>query len=297
MRMAYRTGFGGKMFDGALLLIMLAVIGVTLFPFLHVLAVSLSSTLPVAQGRVSIVPIQLTLDSYKLIALDKLIWRSFYNTVVYALSGTVISVLFSAMFAYALSVKTYRLRKATTLVLIVTMFFGGGMIPTYLVVRELGLINTIGAMVLPGAISAWNVLVMRTFFMGIPDSLRESAKIDGANDVYILFKIIMPLSKPVLAVIALFCMVNHWNDFFSALLYLTENNKYPLQMILRKVLFQFESAEFLGEMGRNMLRESQVSPKNLQNAMIIFTSIPVICMYPFLQKHFAKGMLIGSVKG
>lgn len=292
-----RSVKGWNGFDFTLMLLMLVIITSTLFPFLHVLAVSLSGSVPVTRGEVFILPKDFTWANYKIIVIDTMIWRALFNTIVYVGIGTFLNVLVCSMFAYSLSVKTYKLRKVTTFILIITMFFGGGMIPTYLVIRELGMIDTLWVMVLPGSISAWNVWIMRTFFMGIPESLRESAKMDGANDIYILFKIIMPLSKPVLAVIALFCIVSQWNDFFSALIYLTDNNKYPLQMILRKILFQFDNAISFGEMGKNMMMDKQISPRNIQNAMIIFTSIPVICIYPFIQKHFAKGMLIGSIKG
>lgn len=177
------------------------------------------------------------------------------------------------------------------------MFFGGGMIPTYLVYKDLGLVDNIFVMILPGALTAWNIILCRTFFQGIPESLHESAYLDGASDWTILWRIVMPLSKPVLATIALFSMVGIWNDFFTGLIYFNDNTKFPLQLILRMILINASMSGNPAESGNVMDFMQRTSTQALKSASIVISIAPIICVYPFIQKYFVKGVMIGSVKG
>lgn len=292
--MIYKPTIASRFFDGFLVLVMLAVIAAMIVPFINVLALSFSGPLPVSLGKVTVWPKEPALYSYLVILRDKTIWLAYFNTIVYSTLGTAIGVLVNAMLAYPLSIKTYGIRRFTSVVLTITMFFSGGMVPTYLVIQKLGMIDTIWAMLIPGAVTAYNIFVFRTFFLSIPDSLRESARIDGANDIFILYKIILPLSKPVLAVMVLWGIVVRWNDFLTPLLYLSDNKKYPLQIVLRRILYQFANSD---TNTRSFMELSLVSPVTVQSAAIITTILPIICIYPFLQKYFTKGIMIGSIKG
>jgi putative aldouronate transport system permease protein len=278
-----------------MIVVLLLIIAVTLTPFLHVIAISLSNPVVVMTGNVGLIPKQITFSSYITIIHEASILRAYINTIEYAVIGTIITLVLSSMLGYSLSIKDYSLRKPISILLVITMYFGGGMIPTYIVIMKLGLIDTLWAMVLPNCISAFNIFIYRAFFMNIPKGLRESAKIDGANDIFILYKIIIPLSKPLLAVMALWSAVAIWSDFYSALLYLKDSDKYPLQMILRRILNQFQANDI--GLAEQMMRMQLSSPATIKAAVIIFTSIPIICIYPFIQKYFTKGIMLGSIKG
>lgn len=291
--MIYKPTLASRIFDGILVIIMLSVITVTIIPFLNVVALSFSGSLPVSLGKVTILPKSISLESYMVIFKDSAIWISYRNSIMYAVLASTFGILVNSMLAYPLSIKTYGLRGFTTVILAITMFFSGGMVPTYIVVSALGLVDTIWVMFIPFSISAFNVFVLRTFYLSIPDSLRESARIDGANEIYILFRIILPLSKPVLAVILLWSIIGTWNDFITPLIYLLDSNKYPLQIFLRRILYQFsEDMNF-----KAFLDKAVISPVTVQSAAIIVTILPIVCIYPFLQKYFTKGIMIGSIKG
>ncbi|WP_405107524.1 carbohydrate ABC transporter permease [Paenibacillus sp. FSL K6-1217] len=273
-------------------LLMVAV--VTLYPFIHMLAVSLSSDSNVIQNKVSIWPKGFNLDMYKVVLEDSKIWAAYKNTIVYTFTGTLISLLITSTGAYALSRSDMALRKSLTMLIVVTMFFSGGMIPTFLVVRSLNLVDTVWGMVLPGAVSTWNLILMRTFFAGIPKELEESGRMDGLNDIGIFARIIVPLSKASFATIALFYAVSMWNNFLGPLLYLRSSELFPLQVLLRNMVLAgtSSSGDVTGIGGDN-----QIVEESLKYATIMVSTLPILAVYPFIQKYFVQGAMIGAVKG
>lgn len=269
----------------------LGLIGLSMvYPFLYMLAVSFSDPEYVMRSEVLLWPKGFHWKAYELVLSDPSILRGYRNTLFYVAAGTTISLALTVLTAYALARKELLFGRPVTLMIVFTMLFSGGMIPSFLVVKALGLLNTVWAMILPGAISAWNLFVMRTFFAGLPKELEESAKIDGAGDFGILLRIIAPLSKPVLATIGLFYAVAIWNNYYSALLYLRSESLYPLQVAIRHLL---ERGVIAGGGGL----EDGTIDQTLKFATIIVGTLPIMMVYPFLQKHFVKGVLIGSVKG
>ncbi|GAA3409607.1 carbohydrate ABC transporter permease [Paenibacillus hodogayensis] len=275
-------------------IILLLVVVATLYPFLHMLAVSLSKDIYVMKGEISIWPKGWNLDMYKLVLKDPRIATGYMNTIIYVTLGTAIALLVTSLGAYALSKKEMMFHKGFTLMVIFTMFFSGGMIPTFLVVKSMGLMDTVWAMVLPGAVSTWNLLIMRTFFWGIPVEVEESGKMDGLTDLGIFFRIVAPLSKAVFATIGLFYAVALWNNFYYPLLYLRNPDLFPLQVILRNIVLagQVNSGDVTSVGGDSLIVE-----ESLKFATIIVSTLPILLLYPMLQKHFVKGAMIGAVKG
>ncbi|GIP33994.1 carbohydrate ABC transporter permease [Paenibacillus sp. J2TS4] len=273
----------------------LALVGfLSLYPFWYMIVVSLSSSEHVIRNEVFLFPKGFTLDIYQYVLQDKRIWTGYKNTIIYTVLGTFLSLMLTAMGAYSLSRANFVFKKFFMLMIVFTIVFNGGMIPTFLVVRSLGVMDTIWAMVIPGLISTWNLIIMRTFFQGIPHELVESGKIDGLNDLGVFTRIILPLSKSVLATIGLFYAVGIWNNFFHALLYLRNADLFPLQVFLRNIVLagQVQDGTFGGGGdGEMMIDES------LKFATIMVSTLPIIMVYPFLQKYFVKGVLIGSLKG
>ncbi|MBC8544121.1 carbohydrate ABC transporter permease [Bianquea renquensis] len=270
-----------------------------LYPLLMTLGLSFSSAKELVGKSVILFPVGFSTQSYVAFLTDTAIFRYYVNTIVYAISGTFVSLLFTSLLAYPLTISEFIGKKLITILLLITMFFGGGLIPSYLNIRNLHMLNTIWAMILPGCISAWNTIMFVNFFHSIPDSLRESATIDGANHFRVLFSIILPLSKALLATIALFTIVGFWNDYFNALIYLDSTSKMPIQIFLRKILVNMEIAEGNANQGDEMMRLLDMvnaNPRTVKAAATIITIIPVLCVYPFLQKYFTKGMMIGAVK-
>lgn len=264
-----------------------------LYPVIYALSMSVSNAKILGARNIKLLPEGFTLQSYEYLLSDGRILRYYLNTVVYAVTGTFVSLLVTSMIAYALSIKSFSGRGFITVFLLITMFFSGGMIATYLLMVDLGLINTIWVMILPG-VGAWSVMIYKTFFSQLPESLKESARIDGANHFVILFRIVIPLSKALLATMALFSIVGFWNDYFGALLYLQNQDMHPIQMLLRKLLvtLDYKDMRFLSQTNRLALTSS----RTVKCAAIIITILPVLCVYPFVQKYFAKGVLIGSIK-
>lgn len=267
-----------------------------IYPLIYVLSASLSAPIHIAKGNIWLLPIDFTIDSYKTVFENKNILIGYRNTVFYTVLGTTINLMASVMIAYPLSRKDFYGKGVITAIIIFTMFFSGGMIPTYLLVRNLGMLDSIWAMVIPGAVSVYNVIIMRTFFQGIPDELREAASMDGCTNLKFLWKIVLPLSTPILAVMALFYGVGHWNAFFDALIYLSDSNKFPLQLFLRQMLIQ-EDLSGMANMGAEALSESILKVEGLKYAVVVIASLPMLILYPFLQKYFIKGVMIGSLKG
>lgn len=274
--------------------LLMLVVAVTLLPFLYMINVSLSGTGYVLRGEVSLWPKGFNLDSYVQVLNDKRIAIGYKNTLIYVVAGTALSLMLTAMAGYALSRRHMVFNKPIMVLLLVTMLFNGGMIPTFLVVRSYGLVDTMWAMLLPGAISVWYLILMRTFFQAIPNEMIESGKMDGLNDIGIFIRLVLPVSLPSLATIGLFYGVGIWNNFFSALLYLRSESLFPLQVFLRNIVM-------LGlDLGDNITRGSDaeaVLPEALKYATIIVSTLPIMLVYPFVQKYFVSGIMIGSIKG
>ena len=292
--MKIRRGASDYALDALVYFVMIFVLIVMTYPFLYVLATSISDGTAVTRGEVTIIPIGFSTASYRAILTHKLLGSSYLNTILYSVTGTLSVLIVTSLTAYPLSLKKLQTSGMIAKLFVFTMFFSGGMIPTFLIVKAVGIMNTRLAIVLPAIISAWNVLVMRAFFRSIPDSLHESAYLDGANDLVVLMRIVLPLSKAVLATIGLFAFVGFWNDFFMALLYLSDINKYPLQMILRMILLASEMTRSDAESARELIN---MSTQGVKSAIIVVAIFPIMCLYPFVQKYFVKGIMIGSVKG
>ncbi|WP_426451362.1 carbohydrate ABC transporter permease [Paenibacillus sp. S-38] len=283
---------GNRLFDTVNAAVLILVALCTVLPFVYVLAVSFTDPHEVAKGGMILFPTKFSLAAYEYIfstdTLVKSLGVSIYVTVV----GTFINLLFTSLLAYPLAKPHFRGRQVILLGVLFTMLFSGGMIPSYFVVKELGLTNTLWSLMIPSAISAFNLIVLRNFFQQIPDGLEDSAKIDGCSDLDILFRIVLPLSLPALATFGLFYAVAHWNTFFNAILYINDHNKWPVQVLLREIVILAQS-----RIGETSFEESLIQPLTIRMAVIVFATVPILLVYPFLQKHFAKGVLLGSVKG
>jgi ABC-type sugar transport system, permease component len=284
---------GFSTFDIVNCIFLIIIAFITLYPMYYIFIVSISNAQYISAGAVNFIPKGITWDAYKMVFKNQDIWTSYLNTIIYTLVGTAINVLVTAFCAFPLSRKDFYGRSFFTVFVILTMFISGGMIPLYLVINQLHLINTIWAIVLPPAISTYNMIIMRTFFANVPVSLQESAYIDGANDLHIFFKIILPLSMPIIATMTLFYSVSHWNSFFPALLYLNQKSKYPVQLILRDIVVNGEFSDQGGDVTNNI----NILATNFKYSTIIIAVVPILAVYPFLQKYFTKGVMVGAVKG
>ena len=267
---------------------------ITLYPLYYQFIVSISNGLDVMRGEVTFLPQNITLDTYRQFLKGDL-FMYMKNSVFYTVLGTFINLVMSSLCAYPLTRKQFSGRKFFTFMVTFTMFFSGGMVPLYLVVKELELLDTVWALVLPVAISTYNMIIIRTSFQAIPESLIESAQLDGANDVVILCRIVLPLSKAVLATMLLYYAVSHWNDYFNAMLYINSKELYPLQIMLRNMLIAGLFSEEAGVAGGSTT--FSVTDATLRAAAIIVTTLPILVVYPFVQRYFVKGVMIGSVQG
>lgn len=264
-----------------------------IIPLLHIISGSFSDPMSLLRGEVSLLPKGFTLDMYAKVFADDDIWQGYWNTIIYTVVGTLISVVLTACGAYPLSRKDFFGRNLFMTLFVFTMFFTGGMIPTYLLVKDLNMLNTMWALVLPTAVSTYNMIIMRTFFQTtIPGELAESASLDGCNDLGIFFRIVIPLAAPIFAVMVLFYGVAQWNAWFPALLYVSDRTLYPLQMVLREVLIQSDISNMAGSSG-----DVEIIGDGLKYATMVVATFPIMCLYPFLQKYFVKGVMIGAVKG
>ena len=268
-----------------------------LYPLVYVISASFSSTNAILSGKVWLFPVEPSLDGYLAVFKNKNVLTGFYNTIIYTVIGTLINVIMTILAAYPLARGDFKYRHIFMLLLVFTMMFNGGLIPNYLLVKELSMLNTMWSLVIPTALSVWNVIIMRTYFQTtIPHELLEASQIDGASDIRFLLTIVMPLSGPIIAVISLFYAVGHWNQYFNAMLYINDQSLYPLQLVLRDILIQNEvNIEMLGDAktaaARQGLREL------LKYSLIVVSTIPLLIVYPFVQKFFVKGVMIGSLKG
>jgi len=268
-----------------------------LYPCVYIVSASFSSTDAVISGRVWLWPVEPGLKGYKAVFENKAIGTGFFNSIYYTVAGTVINVVLTIMAAYPLSRHDFVGRNVIMFVFVFTILFSGGLIPTYLLVKELGLLNTRWAMILPTALSVFNMIITRTYFQTtIPREMLEAAQVDGCSDLKFLRSIVLPLSGPIIAVITLFYAVGHWNSYFNALLYLKDRDLYPLQLVLRSILIQ-------NQIDPNMItsEEDLVARQGLADllkySLIVVAAVPVLIIYPFVQKHFVKGVMIGSIKG
>ena len=267
---------------------------ITLYPFLYVVFASFSKpSLLMQQRDILLWPKGFNLGAYKAVFDYKTIWISYRNTIFYLIAGTAINMILTCLGAYGLSRKNVLFSKAIMLLITFTMFFSGGLIPTYLLVKNLGMLNTVCAIIIPNAISTMNLIIMRTSFKAIPESLDESARMDGANDFTILFKIIIPLSIPVISVITLYYSVAHWNAWFNAMIYLRNRNLYPLQLVLREILISQDIDDILA----GAVEEAEPIAETIKYAIIVVATVPILLVYPFLQKYFVKGVMVGALKG
>lgn len=287
---------GDRISDLILYLISLIIIIVVAYPLYFVLIASFSDPVEVLNGRVWLLPKGFTLDGYGKILHNPDIWVGYKNTIIYTFFGTAINLFLTTMAAYPLSRRELPGKNAVMFFMAFTMFFSGGLIPTYLLIKSLGMINTRWAMVIPPAISTYNLIVMRTYFQtNIPVELQEAASLDGCSDIRFFVKIVFPLSTPIIAVMVLFYSVGHWNAFFNALIYLRNEKLYPLQLILRDILLQNSlenmSMETFGMKEKVMLGES------IKYGVVIVASVPVLILYPFVQRYFVKGIMVGAIKG
>lgn len=291
---AQRT-LGDKIFDALNIMFICFLCVIMIYPFWHILMYSFSETTQAMRGGIFLWPRGFALNTYKIILRNPNVWAGFKVSTIVTVSGTVFATFFTATTAYPLAKKKLKGRSFFLFYILFTMLFNGGMIPTYLVVKNLKLIDTYGALILPGAIGAWNIFIMRNFFASIPASLEESAKIDGASDILIFFRIIIPLSKAVLATIGLFMAVRYWNDYFATILYIQSRSKWSLQAVLREIITSTEQA--MQRQGITIVNQSNITSVGVINANIILATVPILLVYPFLQKYFVKGVMIGSVKG
>ncbi|HML45972.1 MAG TPA: carbohydrate ABC transporter permease [Clostridia bacterium] len=279
--------------NAALLTLLLLLV---LYPLAFVVSASFSNTSSLANNQVWLLPVKANLTSYRAVFRDNKIWIGYRNTAVYTVLGTLINLFLTLITAYPLSRKDLKGRDAIMMAYTFTMFFSGGMIPTYLMVKNLGMINTLWALIIPGAISVTNLIITRTFFANtIPYELQESALIDGCSNVRILWEIVLPLSIPIVAVMSIYYGVAHWNAYFNALIYLTDSKKWPLQLVLRDIL--------LSNAVTDMTDSSMYTPdqillyEGMKYAIVVVASLPVMCLYPLLQRYFVKGVMIGAIKG
>jgi len=287
-----KATFGEKVFQTLNYVFLTAAAATMLFPLVQLLAVSLSSPVAADSKEVFLLPVEFTTASWEHILKNQGLWTSFGITVYITVVGTLLSMLFSVMTAYPLSRREFLLRKPVMLGIVLTMIFNAPMIPFFLTVRELGMMNSLWALILPGLIGTFNMIIIRTFFMGIPGELDDSARIDGCSDFGILFRIYLPLSKPVVATVSLFYAVGYWNTFSRAVLFIRDSEKWPLQMKLRAYL---QSPEELAAVNM-FLGDFDFNTTTLKAATILFATIPIILVYPYLQKYFVKGSMLGSLK-
>lgn len=288
-------------FDGVIFVILTLILLIVAYPLYFIIISSFSSPDKVSSGQVVFYPIGFTLEGYKKVFENSQVVTGFINSLIYTTVGTCVNLLLTIPTAYALSRKKFQGRKIVTIFYMITMFISGGMIPTYLVVQKLGLLDSMWALILPGSLSVYNMIVARTFFQqNISEELYEAAELDGCGHGRFFFSIALPLSKAIIAIMVLYYGVGHWNSYFNALLYMQTEEKYPLQLVLRSILVQNSaqlSQTITSAAQQEAMRKQQEAVELMKYSLIIISSIPVLILYPFIQRHFTKGVMIGSVKG
>jgi putative aldouronate transport system permease protein len=269
-----------------------------LYPLVFIVSSSFSDAAAVMSGKVWLWPVGFTLDGYTAVFQNKLVWTGFRNSLFYTAAGTLINVIMTILAAYPLARKDLFGKNTLMFLFVFTTMFSGGLIPTYLLVKDLGMLNTAWSLIIPGALGVWNMIITRTYFQTtIPDELLEAAQLDGCNDFQFVWKIVVPLSGPIIAVISLYYAVGHWNQYFNAMIYLKTPSMYPLQLVLRQILVQNQvDASMLGIDVMEAARRENLR-ELLKYSLIVIASVPLLAVYPFVQKHFVKGVMIGSLKG
>lgn len=286
---------GERLFDAGVYAISAIVLVLAAFPVYFVIIASISDPVLVMNGKVILWPAGLNVEAYREVFKNQQIWTGYRNSIFYTTLGTCINLTLTTVAAYALSRRTLPGRNVIMFIITFTMFFNGGLIPTYLLVKDLHLNNTFWALVIPNAIATYNLIVMRTYFQNsIPDELLEAAQMDGCSNLRTFWSVVLPLSKPILAVMVLFYAVHHWNAYFNALIYLRDSKMFPLQIILRDILIQNKMQSGVDNFGSD---KSIFLAEGIKYAVIMVASVPVLVMYPFVQKYFVKGVMIGAIKG
>ena len=290
-------------FDTAVTVLAILAVAVTLYPMVYVVSASISDPISVMAGSVVLFPVGFSLDAYRIVVANMDFWRSMLNSVLYVIVGCVLMFLTTVLVAYPLTRPNLKFRKILTYYLLIPMYFSGGMIPAFLVVSNLGLYDSPLALILPGCYSIWNIILCRTFMASLPTEMIDSALIDGSDQFRTLLKIVLPLSKPVIAVIMIYTIVGVWNSWFNASIYTTREEIQPVQLYLRHVLSAASSSlqsRFLEQLPpevRQGYQQMAVSANQIKYAMIVITTVPIIAVYPMFQKHFTKGIMLGSLKG
>lgn len=295
-----KTSYADKIFDIINVIVMIILLVIFVWPLWFIVIASVSNPNEVWNGNVLLWPKGFTMAAYEAVIEYKSIWIGYRNTIFYTVVGTIINLVMTVCAAYPLSRKDFMPRNFFMFMFMLTMYFGGGLIPTYLIVNKLGMINTVWAMMIPGACSIYNVIITRTYFINsIPGSLKDAAELDGANSFQYLVKVVLPLSKPIIAVIALYYAVGHWNDYFTALIYINKTGLMPLQSFLRDLLMsnKLTMGNSMGGLDAATAEAKMQLSQTLKYSAIIVSTVPVLCIYPFIQKYFVKGVMIGSVKG
>jgi putative aldouronate transport system permease protein len=292
-----RSTRGERIFNGVNYGIMLLLLIAFLYPLLNMAAVSLSSDVPVLRSEVTVYPIGFTTAPYSKIIANATLWRSILNTLFVAFAGCALSLVAISVAAYPLAFADFWGKKLYTMLIIFTMWFQGGIIPTFMTIRNLGLHNSLWSLIVNGLLTAYYVVIARSYFQSIPMSMVESARIDGAHDYRILFRIIMPLSKPALATIALWIIVGHWNDYLNPLIFLADRNKYTLQLVLKEIVLNSESSLYglSAAASSNFAGVADLGPQ-VRNAALVVSMIPMLIFYPFVQRYFVSGIMLGAVK-
>lgn len=293
-----KRSYSDKIFDVANVIIMLILFFVFSWPLWFVVIASFSDPDALNRGEVLLWPVGFSLEGYKRILDYKQIWTGYANTIFYTVVGTMVNMIMSVCLAYPLSDKSFPLRRFFTIFFMITMYFGGGLIPNYLLIRDLGLLDTRWVMIVVGMVSVYNSLIIRAYFMNsIPEELKEASTLDGANAAQYLIKVVLPLSKPVFAVVGLYYMVGHWNNYAKALYYIYDADLYPLQSILRRLLIGSKLLQDVMSQDPEAIEMAAKNAQLMQYGIIIVAALPVLCVYPFVQKYFVKGVMVGAVKG
>lgn len=285
-----KVSIPSRIFDIANVLLMLILIIVTLYPVVYVFSASISNPTLVQSGQVKLFPQDLTWIAYDRILSRPDLWVSYWNTIRYTVVQTVLALIVTSMMAYPLARRVLPGKRFLLLMIAFTMLFSGGLIPTFLVVQRLGMLNTIWALVIPGLVSTWHLFIMRTFFQALPSELEDAATIDGCGPLGVLMRIVVPLSVPVMVTIGLYTAVAQWNSFFDAMLYLSERKRYPLQILIRTIII-------IGNTSDSYAEEDGTFVETVKYSLIVISTLPILCVYPFIQKYFVQGSMIGGIKG
>jgi putative aldouronate transport system permease protein len=294
MKTIYKNNIISRITDLTIWLIVGLFALICLLPFIFVITYSITPYVDYLKNPLNLLPRNITFDAYQYVFDFKMLWSGFYNTVFITVTSVILEMFVLLITAYPLSKRNLKGTRFIMLLFIITMFFHGGMIPDYFVIRKLNLINSLWSLILPSLCTAYRLILMRSFISNIPDSMEESAIIDGATPIQVLFRIIAPLSKPAIATLTLFMAVTQWNSYFKAILYITKRAGWPLQLVLREIIHQGES---MFDIEMQAVSAASIVPFNIKMASIITTMLPILCVYPFMQKYFVKGIMLGAIKG